>query len=96
MTPSYCREQRRGLSTFEFQIRLHEPVGSGDRIVVDGTLGHAGRSSLQFVHRMRNEDTGAILAELIQMAVHLDKDARRPTAMPGSMIDAARALVGSG
>jgi acyl-CoA thioesterase FadM len=44
-------------------------------------------------HRMEHAGTGALVATLDQLGVHLDMDARRPTALPTALRDRARALV---
>lgn len=92
MTPAYSREQRIGLSTFEFEFRLDAAPRSGDLVTVRSCLAHIGRSSMRFVHRMVDDRTGKTLAELGQMGVHLDKDARRPSAMPPAIAEAGLAL----
>jgi acyl-CoA thioesterase FadM len=93
MTPGYMRAQRRGLSTFEFQLAVTGRLGAGDVAEVRTALVYVGNSSLHLYHRLRDAGTGAEVATLHQLGVHLDTDARRPTPFPGALRDKALALV---
>jgi len=62
MTPAYQREQRRGFSTFEFQLAFPGALKSGDPAVVKSGLLHVGTSSLRVFHRMSNGRTGELAA----------------------------------
>ena len=52
MTPAYMREQRRGMSTFEFQLRFLGALHAGDPVHVRTALLHIGNSSIRVFHRM--------------------------------------------
>jgi acyl-CoA thioesterase FadM len=90
LTPAYMRDQRRGFSTFEFQLGLGGEVRAGDPLVVRSGLVHVGSSSLRILHVMTDERTGAEVASLQQSGVHFDQDRRRPTPLPEDL--RARAL----
>lgn len=92
MTPVYQQERRIGFSTFEFQLRFFAQAKSGDITDVKSTIAHIGRTSLRTVHRMLDPRGGRIIAELSQMGVQLDKDARKPKPFPQDLVAAARAL----
>ena len=79
MTPTYMREHRRGLSTFEFQLAVTGALRAGDVAAVDTALVHVGTSSLHLFHRLRDASSGGDVATLHQLGVHLDVGARRPT-----------------
>jgi acyl-CoA thioesterase FadM len=93
MTPVYMRDQRRGFSTFDFKLRFVAPAGVGDRLLVRSGLLHVGGSSIRLFHRLTNAASGALVATLEQSGVHLDLDARRPTALPDEMRERARGLL---
>ena len=93
MTPAYMRDERRGFSTFDFKLRFVGPAGVGDRLLVRTGLLHVGGSSIRLFHRMTNAASGALVATLEQSGVHLDLDARRPTALPDEMRERARGLL---
>lgn len=93
MPPSYLRANRRGFSTFEFQIEMdHWPEG-GDLVHVESTVAHVGSSSIRMVHRLVDTTRGKRLAELSQFGVHLDLDARKPARLPEEVMEKARALL---
>jgi acyl-CoA thioester hydrolase len=85
MTPAYQREQRRGFSTFEFQLEFLGDLRADDPVVVRTGLLHVGTSSLRVFHRMSNARTGELVATLDQLGVHLDIEARRPTPLPSEL-----------
>src|SRR2546430_1765887 len=93
MTPAYMRAERRGFSTFEFQLALGAPLTPGDPVRVRSALLHVGRSSMRLLHVMTNERSGERVATLEQLGVHLDMDARRPTALPEALREKARAIL---
>lgn len=93
MTPAYMREQRRGMSTFEFQLEFLGELHAGDSVHVKTALLHLGNSSIRVLHRMFNGRTGGLVASLDQFGVHLNVDARRPTAFPDALRERARAIL---
>ena len=93
MTPGYMRAERRGFSTFEFQLSLDGPLRAGDPVRVQSALLHVGGSSMRLLHVMANERNGEPVATLEQFGVHLDMDARRPAPLPDTLRDKARAIL---
>jgi len=93
ITPGYMRAERRGFSTFEFQLELDGGLRPGDSVCVRSALVHVGNSSMRILHAMTNERTGERVATLEQLGVHLDMDARRPTPLPEAIRDRAKAIV---
>jgi len=93
MTPAYMRAEQRGLSTFEFQLCVTGPLRSGDLVHVQSALVHVGNSSLRLFHRMRHARSGEQLATLEQSGVHLDREARRPVALPDALRSKAVAML---
>jgi len=93
MTPGYMRDERRGFSTFEFQLALPGRLGPGDPVLVKSGLLHVGRSSLRLFHAMVNARSGELCATLDQLGVHFDQDARRPTPLPDALREQATAVL---
>jgi acyl-CoA thioesterase FadM len=81
MFGEYMHKNRRGFSTLAPDLRLKAAAKVGDRIDVRTSIAHLGNTSLSYLHRMSHPD-GREIASLPQVGVHLDLDARRPTAMP--------------
>jgi acyl-CoA thioesterase FadM len=95
VTPDYMRSERRGFSTFEFQLELEvgTAVRPGDPVCVRSALAHVGNSSMRLLHVMTNERTTERIATLEQLGVHLDMDARRPTPLPDAIRERAKAVL---
>lgn len=93
-SPGYMRDNRIGYSTFEFQLTLGAMPWVGVPLDTESTIGSVGRSSMRKVHRMIRADTGDVVAEISQFGVHLDMNARRPSAIPAEIAAQARALAG--
>jgi acyl-CoA thioesterase FadM len=93
MTPAYMRDERRGMSTFEFQLAFHGALRAGDPVHVRTGLLHIGNSSIRVLHRMFNGRTGRPVATLDQFGVHLDVEARRPTPLPDALRERARGIL---
>ena len=94
LTPVYMREQRRGFSTFEFQLAMAGEVQPGDVLVVRSGLVHVGNSSMQIFHLMTDARTGTEVASLHQSGVHFDQERRRPAPLPDDLRARARAIYG--
>jgi acyl-CoA thioesterase FadM len=90
MTPDYRRAERRGLSTFEVDVRFLRELHVGDLIVVRSALADVGNSSFRLIHKMYEARGGGLAATMSQYGVHLDLETRRPTPLPPEL--KARAL----
>ena len=93
ITPGYMRAERRGFSTFEFQLEVGGVLRAGDPVCVRSALVHVGSSSMRLLHVMTNERTGERISTLEQLGVHLDMDARRPSPLPDAIRERAKAVL---
>jgi acyl-CoA thioesterase FadM len=93
LNPAFYRDNRRGFSTFEFQLAVDGLLRPGDQIAVKSAPLHVGNSSLRMFHQMLDVRTGRRVAALDQLGVLLDLDARRPSPLPDWMKERARALL---
>ena len=94
LTPVYMREQRRGFSTFEFQLAMAGEVQRGDPLVVRSGVVRVGNSSMQIFHLMTDARTGIEVASLHQSGVHFDQERRRPAPLPDDLRARALAVYG--
>lgn len=92
-TSSYMQAERRGYSTFELALNVSTSPRLGASLLVETGLVHLGNSSIRFVHRMCDPDTGSEFARLGQFGVQLDLDARRPAPLPEALRSAAARLL---
>jgi len=93
MGAEYLRENRIGFSTFEFQLRVAERPALGEPVDCHSCFAQIGRSSMRLVHRLTRPTDGAVIAELSQFGVHLDMQARRPSAIPEALAERARTML---
>jgi acyl-CoA thioesterase FadM len=92
MTGAYMHQNRRGFSTLALDLRVAASAKAGERIDVRTSIGHLGNTSLSYVHHMSSGD-GREIASLKQIGVHLDLDARRPTAVPAAIRESITKLL---
>lgn len=90
-TADYEEEHHVGFSTFEFQLEVADPPKLGASLNVEACLARIGNSSVHVVHRIVDAGSGDVSATLHQLGVHLDKVARRPSAIPTHITTAAKA-----
>ena len=97
LTPAYMRDNKRGFSTFEFQLGFEAGVCVGDPLTVRSALTHVGSSSMRILHVMTDERSGERVATLEQSGVQLDLEARRPASLtPALREQALKLLVNAG
>jgi acyl-CoA thioesterase FadM len=93
LTPAYNRDNRRGMSTFELDVRYLKELDGGDSVIVESAVTDLGRSSIRYVHRMINQNTGDVVATMSQYGAFLDMDARKSTPMPDEIRDKAATML---
>jgi len=93
LTPTMLRGADRGMAAVDQRIAYQNELHAGDIVAVSSAVIAVGKTSLKFVHDMRNAETGAAAAVTLLTAVHLDLKVRKPTALPSAIADRARALI---
>lgn len=82
MSGAYLKDNHRGFSTFELDLRIEEKAKVGDMMDVTTVVTHLGSSSVRFRHTLTCKQTGRLLATMGQGGVHLDMQARKSTPIP--------------
>jgi acyl-CoA thioester hydrolase len=95
LTPSYLREQHRGMAALQQNISYKREVLAGEIVEVSSRFLEVGGKSMRFVHEMRNGETGEVVAICEITAVHLDRQARKSCPLPEAARAAARRLIGA-
>lgn len=93
VTAEYTQEKRRAYSTFELKLAVSHLPRLGAGILVEGGILYLGGSSLRFLHRMTDAESGEELARLGQFGVLLDLDARRPARWSPEIRETASGLI---
>jgi acyl-CoA thioester hydrolase len=93
MTGDYMKANRRGFSTFELMLHVTGAPRLGGPFLVETGIAHLGSSSVRFLHRMTDPESGEEFARLGQFGVQLDLDARRPAPLPDEIRARAASLL---
>lgn len=93
MTPSFLREQQRGMAAVQQEIRYLRELHAGDVIAISSRVLEVREKVLRFFHEMRNAETGEVAATTILTAVHLDTQLRKSCPFPRAVLERARELI---
>lgn len=92
ITPTFLRENNRGMAAVEQTIQYKRELLAGDIVVVHSAVLEIKERVIRFEHEMRKADTDEIAATTILTGVHLDTIARRACAFPPVVREKAAAL----
>ncbi len=93
LSPSYLRTAQRGMAAVDQHISYIQEVHAGAVLSVHSTLLEFKEKSLRFVHEMRNDETGDVVARTTLKGVHIDTVARKSCAFAPEIADKAEALL---
>jgi acyl-CoA thioester hydrolase len=89
ITPSYMRDELRGMSAVQQNIAYRREVMAGECIEVSTTLIEIRERVIRFRHDMRVVETGEIAATCELTGVHIDRAARKACPFPEAIRAAA-------
>ncbi len=93
VTPSYIRDQRRGMAAVQQNIAYKREVLPGDTLEVHSSVLEIRDRVIRFRHRMQNAETGATVADCELTAVHMDRDVRKSCPFPPDVRAQAETLL---
>lgn len=93
LTPSYLHAHQRGMAAVDQHITYAKEVHAGAVVSVSTSVKEVHAKRIVFVHEMRNDESGEVVARTSLTAVHMDTNARRSCAFPPAVLEAARALI---
>jgi len=93
LTPSFLREQGRGMAAVQQNITYKRELRAGDVVSVRSGALEIREKVVRFLHEMYNDDTGEIAATAELTAVHLDTVLRKSCPFTAQVIERARALI---
>jgi acyl-CoA thioester hydrolase len=82
ITPSYLKNENRGMVAVEQNFKYFEELNAGDLITVKTKLIEFKPKAIVFVHRMYNVETNNIAAEGRMVGVHIDMTLRKSVEFP--------------
>ncbi len=92
VTPSFLRDNQRGMVAIDQRIAYQREVRAGDLVVIRSGLLEVREKTVRFVHEMRNSETQEVSAVTCVVGVHLDTRLRKSTQLPQAIVEAARGL----
>ena len=93
LSPSYLREQGRGMAAVQQNIAYRRELRAGDVVSVRSVVLEVKEKAIRFLHEMRNDETGEIAATAEMTGVHLDTVLRKSCPFPERSFERARALI---
>ncbi len=93
LTPSYLREQNRGMAAVEQKISYKRELRPGDLVTVRSTVLEVKDRVIRISHEMRGQETDEVAATTELTAVHLDTLTRRAIAFAPEILARAREAV---
>lgn len=89
VTPTYMREQSRGMAAVQQNISYKRELLAGDVIEVRTRVLEVRDKVIRFVHTMYNGENGEVAAVCELTGVHMDRQARRSCPFPAAIRAAA-------
>jgi len=91
LTPSFLREQGRGMAAVQQNITYKRELRPGDVVTIRSGVLEIREKAIRFFHEMRNDETGEIAATTEMSAVHLDTVRRKSCPFPEQVVERIRA-----
>lgn len=86
ITPSYLRQQQRGMAAVQQNITYKRELRAGDIVTIRSGILEVRDKAIRFFHEMQNEETGEISAVTILTGVHMDTQSRTACPFPEEII----------
>ncbi len=86
ITPTYIRDNERGMVAVEQHIAYKRELLAGDVIVIRSGILEMKKKVIRFCHEMRNEDTGEIAAITVLTGIHIDRRIRKSSPFPADVL----------
>jgi acyl-CoA thioester hydrolase len=93
ITPQYMREGRKGMVAVDQRVAYVRELVAGDLISIRSVILEIKRSSLRFIHEMRNEATREVAAVTLLTGVHIDSVSRSSCPFPDEIRRSAQPLI---
>jgi len=93
LTPSFLREQARGMAAVQQNITYKRELRAGDVVSIRSGVLEIREKVIRFLHEMYNDETGEIAATAELTGVHLDTVLRKSSPFPETVFERARALI---
>ena len=93
LTPSYLREQKRGMVAVQQETSYKRELVAGDLIEIQSGVLEIREKVIRSFHEMLNAETRELAAKTILTGVHLDTEMRKSCPFPAEIIERGRQLI---
>lgn len=93
LTPSYLRNNNRGLAAVQQETAYKRELLAGDLIVIRSAILEMREKVIRFYHEMLNAETNEIAATTTLTGIHLDSETRKSCPFPSEILEAGRRLI---
>ncbi|EHQ04532.1 thioesterase superfamily protein [Leptonema illini DSM 21528] len=93
LTPSFLRDNKRGMAAVDQHISYLQELQSGDVVTVKSRIIEVNEKSIRFIHEMWNDGTEELAARTTIKGVHIDTMLRKSCAFPSEIARKAASFV---
>ena len=93
ITPSYLRQQQRGMAAVQQHINYKRELRAGDIVTIRSGILEVKDKVIRFFHEMHNEETGEIAAVTILTGIHMNTQARVSCPFPEEILARGREMI---
>lgn len=93
LTPSYLRDQKRGMVAVQQETTYKRELVAGDLIAIHSGVLEIRQKVIRFYHEMLHVETRELAAKTTLTGVHLDTETRKSCPFPADVLERGRRLV---
>lgn len=93
LTPTFLRDQGRGMAAVRQEISYRRELIAGDVITIRSTVLEMRERVMRFYHEMWNDERDQIAATTILTGVYLDTNSRQATTFPDEIVARAKQMI---
>ncbi len=93
VTPTYMREQNRGMAAVQQNTAYKKELAAGDLIIVRSRILEVREKVIRFQHELINDEHNEVAATSELTGVHIDLHTRKACPFPPEILERARASV---
>ncbi len=92
ITPTYIREQKRGMAAVQQNTAYKKELAAGDLVIVRSRILEVRKKVIRFQHELINDEKNEVAATSELTAVHLDLLTRKACPFPREILERASAV----
>jgi len=93
LTPSYLRDNNRGMAAVQQDTTYKSELLAGDLITIRTGILEMREKVIRFYHEMLNAETNQIAATTTLTGVHLNRETRKSCPFPADVLERGRSLM---